>query len=173
MTTHWIIAIGSAKLPVMSGKAILTEVSSGTTEMPSPTSTRRSRGRAVAGNPAAADAGAVLVSGRDAVAAARPRGRVSPKRRPIAPQHDRACREGQQIHPRAAPGRYRGYVIAGRIVYTASTKANFGQFEDADPERVRANRRDGCAGWASRRPCGRAAKPEPGADLGRHGQDRR
>src|SRR6266567_1919764 len=54
MTTHWIIAIGSPKLPVMSGKAILTEVSSGTTEMPSPTSTSRSHGQATTGAAAAA-----------------------------------------------------------------------------------------------------------------------
>src|SRR5215831_215755 len=41
MMTHWIIASGRPKLPVMSGKAMLTAVSSGTTEMPSPTMTRR------------------------------------------------------------------------------------------------------------------------------------
>src|SRR6266851_10426353 len=53
MTTHWIIGIGSPKLPVMSGKAILTAVSSGTTEIPSPTSTSRSHGEATAGAGAA------------------------------------------------------------------------------------------------------------------------
>src|SRR6266851_4046786 len=53
MTTHWIIGIGSPKLPVMSGKAILTAVSSGTTEMPSPTSISRSHGQATTGAAAA------------------------------------------------------------------------------------------------------------------------
>src|SRR5258708_35491907 len=53
MTTHWIIAIGSPKLPVMSGKAMLTAVSSGTTEMPRPTSTSRSHGQATTGAAAA------------------------------------------------------------------------------------------------------------------------
>src|SRR6266446_3282237 len=48
MTTHWIIGIGRPKLPVMSGKAMLTAVSSGTTEMPSPTSTSRSQSRSLA-----------------------------------------------------------------------------------------------------------------------------
>src|SRR5579885_2827345 len=41
MTTHWIIAIGSPKLRVMAGKPILTAVSSGTTDIPSPIITRR------------------------------------------------------------------------------------------------------------------------------------
>src|SRR6266851_5962033 len=53
MTTHWIIGIGSPKLRVMSGNAILTAVSSGTTEMPSPTSISRSHGHATAGAGAA------------------------------------------------------------------------------------------------------------------------
>src|SRR6266446_3309375 len=48
MMTHWIIGIGRPKLPVMSGKAMLTAVSSGTTEMPSPTSTSRSHSRNLA-----------------------------------------------------------------------------------------------------------------------------
>src|SRR5947209_11453402 len=48
MITHWIIGIGRPKLPVMSGKAMLTAVSSGTTEMPSPTSTSRSPSRNLA-----------------------------------------------------------------------------------------------------------------------------
>src|SRR5579883_2024321 len=43
MTTHWIIAIGRPKLAVMSGKAILTAVSSATTEVPRPISIRGSR----------------------------------------------------------------------------------------------------------------------------------
>src|SRR2546428_127115 len=43
-----IIGIGRPKLPVMSGKAMLTAVSSGTTEMPSPTSTRRKPSRNLA-----------------------------------------------------------------------------------------------------------------------------
>src|SRR5437660_906089 len=49
--THWIIGIGRPKLPVMSGKAMLTAVSSGTTEMPNPSNTSRSpsRNRAAAG----------------------------------------------------------------------------------------------------------------------------
>src|SRR3981081_416040 len=47
MTTHWIIAIGRPKLPVMSGKAMLTAVSSGTTEIPSPTSTSRNPSRSL------------------------------------------------------------------------------------------------------------------------------
>ncbi len=37
--THWIIEIGRPKLPVMSGKAMLTELSRGTTDTPSPIST--------------------------------------------------------------------------------------------------------------------------------------
>jgi len=49
MTTHWIIGIGSPKLPVMSGKAMLTAVSSGTTEMPSPINASRARSRIVTG----------------------------------------------------------------------------------------------------------------------------
>src|SRR6185437_11801439 len=38
MMTHWIIAIGKPKLPVMSGNAMLTELSSGTTDTPNPIS---------------------------------------------------------------------------------------------------------------------------------------
>ena len=49
MTTHWIIAIGRPKLPVMSGNAMLTAVSSGTTEMPSPIRTSRTSGSRVTG----------------------------------------------------------------------------------------------------------------------------
>src|SRR3954467_2916992 len=49
MTTHWIIGIGRPKLPVISGKAMLTAVSSGTTEIPSPISTRRSQSRRAEG----------------------------------------------------------------------------------------------------------------------------
>ena len=36
MTTHWIASIGRAKLPVISGNAILTAVSSGTIDVPRP-----------------------------------------------------------------------------------------------------------------------------------------
>src|SRR5215467_5433794 len=39
MTTHWIISIGRPKPSVISGKAMLTAVSSGTTDVPRPTST--------------------------------------------------------------------------------------------------------------------------------------
>ena len=39
--THWIIAIGRPKLPVMSGKAMLTALSSGTTDTPNPMSASR------------------------------------------------------------------------------------------------------------------------------------
>src|SRR5487761_1878623 len=47
MTTHWIIAIGRPKPWVMAGKAMLTEVSSGTTEVPRPSSTSAERRRPV------------------------------------------------------------------------------------------------------------------------------
>ena len=47
MTTHWIISSGRPKLPVMSGKAMLTALSSGTTEVPKPTRTSLSHCRAV------------------------------------------------------------------------------------------------------------------------------
>ena len=54
MTTHWIISIGRPKLRVMSGKAMLTALSSGTTEVPSPISASRSPCRAVIPGRAAA-----------------------------------------------------------------------------------------------------------------------
>jgi hypothetical protein len=47
MTTHWIIWIGKPKLPVISGKAMFTAVSSGTTDVPRPTNTTRKISRAV------------------------------------------------------------------------------------------------------------------------------
>ena len=47
MTTHWIISIGKPKLPVIAGKAMFTAVSSGTTDVPSPTSRMRNLCRAV------------------------------------------------------------------------------------------------------------------------------
>src|SRR6516164_9482663 len=47
MTTHWIISIGRPKLPVISGKAILTALSRGTTDVPRPISTSRSHCLAV------------------------------------------------------------------------------------------------------------------------------
>jgi hypothetical protein len=47
MTTHWIISIGRPKLRVMSGNAMLTALSSGTTDVPNPISTSRSHCRAV------------------------------------------------------------------------------------------------------------------------------
>ena len=47
MTTHWIVSIGRPKLPVMSGKAMLTALSSGTTDVPRPISATRSPCRAV------------------------------------------------------------------------------------------------------------------------------
>ena len=47
MTTHWIISIGGPNLAVMSGKAMLTALSSGTTDVPRPISTSRSPCRAV------------------------------------------------------------------------------------------------------------------------------
>jgi hypothetical protein len=43
MMTHWIIEIGRPKLPVMSGKAMLTALSSGTTETPNPIKTSRTK----------------------------------------------------------------------------------------------------------------------------------
>src|ERR1043165_5423268 len=45
MMTHWIIASARPKLPVMSGNAILTAVSSGTTETPRPTISNRNPSR--------------------------------------------------------------------------------------------------------------------------------
>src|SRR5208282_3004607 len=56
MTTHWIISIGRPKLPVMLGKAMLTALSRGTTDVPSPISTSRSHCRAVIPGQAAAPA---------------------------------------------------------------------------------------------------------------------
>src|SRR6516225_9246408 len=47
MTTHWIISIGRPKLPVISGKAIFTALSRGTTDVPRPISTSRSHCLAV------------------------------------------------------------------------------------------------------------------------------
>ena len=54
MTTHWIISIGKPKLPVMLGKAMLTALSSGTTDVPRPISASRSPCRAVIPGRAAA-----------------------------------------------------------------------------------------------------------------------
>src|SRR5204862_1100063 len=45
MTTHCIISTGSPKLPVISGNAMLTAVSSGTTDVPRPTRTSRNTWR--------------------------------------------------------------------------------------------------------------------------------
>src|SRR5215831_4225168 len=50
MTTHCIIATGRPKLPVISGNAMLTAVSSGTTDVPTPTRTRRNACRGVIGS---------------------------------------------------------------------------------------------------------------------------
>src|ERR1700741_4241481 len=52
MTTHWIISIGKPKLPVMLGNAMLTALSSGTTDVPTPISASRRHCRAVIPGPA-------------------------------------------------------------------------------------------------------------------------
>src|ERR1700756_486794 len=63
MTTHWIISIGRPKLAVMSGKAMLTALSSGTTEGPNPINASRGqyrngiRDRAATPGPIAAGGG--------------------------------------------------------------------------------------------------------------------
>src|SRR5437870_5235106 len=107
MTTHWIIAIGRPKLPVMSGNAMLTAVSSGTTEMPRPISTSRSRGHTTGGAPNAGSTRLRCFEGNDSLRRSCVKGHNGPAVRMMTTEFSLAIHGGAGTLRREAMGEER------------------------------------------------------------------